>query len=432
MEGLGMEFTVPVEVKLATEHGDVGSLERTISAALVEVGVRLWAELVSRLEASLPTPVACSTCGGRLKANGRAPRRLVTLAGEVELRRRRFRCLDCGTELVPLDAALGLEARTQHTLGVHERALWLVTEMSYQKAVDTAVELRGWPIGRGELHRWVADEGRVLEAVRAAETEAVFGPHPDRRSRPRRGGTVWVSADGTMVHDRATGTELEVKIGLVFDGARRIGRTRRALTGRTLDAGTESWTAFAERFSALCMRLGVYEADRICFVSDGAAAIRWIRERSFPTAIELLDWYHLVEALRRAIGDGRPDRLELALAVVAPGDAERLGELLAGWAYEEAGLDLDRSTKLAAVHGYVAANRRAIENYAIVPLASSGPMEKAVDIVIARRFKARGMSWFRRGVSALVRLRLLRLNGTWTRYWSERFSAALRPWPSPA
>ena len=235
-----------------------------------------------------------------------------------------------------------------------------------------------------------------------------------------------------MVHDRATGTELEVKIGLVFDGARRIGRTRRALTGRTLDAGTESWTAFAERFTALCTRLGVYEADRILFVSDGATAIRWIRERAFPTAIELLDWYHLVEALRRAIGDERSDRLDLALAVAGPGDAERLAELLAGWAFDEAGLDLARADKLAAVRGYVLANRRAIENYAIVPLASSGPMEKAVDIVVARRFKARGMSWFRRGVSSLVRLRLLRLNGTWPRYWADRFAALLRPWPSAA
>jgi hypothetical protein len=304
--------------------------------------------------------------------------------------------------------------------------------MSYAKAVETAAELRGWPIGRGELHRWVADEGGRLEAARAAETEAVFGEHPDRRPRSARGGTVWVSADGTMVHDRATGSELEVKIGLVFDGARRTGRTRRALTGRTLDAGTEGWTAFAERFTALCTRLGVYEADRICFVSDGAPAIRWIRQRAFPTAIELLDWYHLSEQLRAAIGQDRPDRLETALAVAEPGDAGRLMELLAGWAYEEAGLDPDRSNKLAAVHGYVVANRRAIENYAIVPLASSGPMEKAVDLVIARRFKARGMSWFRRGVSALVRLRLLRLNGTWTSYWSERFAAVLRPWPSTA
>ena len=133
-----------------------------------------------------------------------------------------------------------------------------------------------------------------------------------------------------MVHDRLTGTELEVKIGLVFDGARRTGRNRRALTGRTLDAGTETWTGFAERFTALCTELGVFEADRICFVSDGAASIRWIRERSFPTAIELLDWYHLVEALRRAIGDERPDRLEQALAVAAPGDGEGLLERLAG------------------------------------------------------------------------------------------------------
>lgn len=427
-----MECTVPVQVHLETDHSDVGSLERTVSAALAEVGTALWRALVTQLEASLPAPAACEGCGGAVKANGRAPRRLVTLTGEVELRRRRYRCAGCGTETVPLDAALGLEPRVQHTLGVRERGLWLVTEMSYAKAAETAGELRGWSIGRSELHRWVAEEGATLEAARAAETEALLGAHPDRRPRLRRGGTAWVSVDGTMVHDRASGTELEVKIGLVFDGARRTGRSRRALTGRTLDAGTETWTGFAERFTALCTGLGVYEADRICFVSDGAASIRWIRERSFPDAIELLDWYHLVEALRRAIGDERPDRLEAALGLAEPGDATGLAELLAGWAYEEAGADLARSDKLVAVWGYVANNRRAIENYAIVPLASSGPMEKAVDIVVARRFKARGMSWFRRGVSALVRLRLLRLNGTWQRYWSGRFAALLRPWPSPA
>ena len=153
----------------------------------------------------------------------------------------------------------------------------------------------GWPM-----------KGRLLEAARQADAEAIFGAHRERRGRPRRGGTVWVSADGTMVRDRASGSELEVKIGLVFDGARRVGRSRRVLTGRTLDAGTESWTAFAERFTALCTRLGVDEADRICFVSDGATAIRWIRERAFPSPIELLDWYHLVEALRGRSATSRP------------------------------------------------------------------------------------------------------------------------------
>ncbi len=428
-----MECTVPVEVHLATDHADVGSLERTVSAALAEVGTRLWAELFGRLEAALAAPPECSLCGGPTKANGRAPRRLVTLAGEVEIRRRRYRCTLCGAERVPLDEALGLEPRTAHTLGVRERGLWLVTKD----------ELR--PLGRGRRRAaGLADRPGRAAPLRWRPRARLSKPPGPPRPRPSwardhsgRRGAVAAARSGsaptqTMVHDRASGTELEVKVGLVFEGARRIGRNRRSLTGRMLDAGTENWMAFAERFTALCAKLGVYEAERIIFVSDGAAAIRWIAERAFPDAIVLLDWYHLVEALRTAIGPNRPDRLETALAAAEPGDAERLLELLAGWAFEEAGTDPDRSDKLVSVAGYVAANRAAIENYRVVPLASSGPMEKAVDIVVARRFKARGMSWFRRGVSALVRLRLLRLNGTWTRYWSERFAAALRPWPSPA
>ena len=70
-----MECTVPVEVHLATEHADIGSQERTVSAALAEVGVALWRELASRLEASLPVPDACPGCGAPVKADGRAPRR---------------------------------------------------------------------------------------------------------------------------------------------------------------------------------------------------------------------------------------------------------------------------------------------------------------------------------------------------------------------
>jgi len=51
-----------------------------------------------------------------------------------------------------------------------------------------------------------------------------------------------------MVPDRSSETEFEVKVGLVFDGARRVGRTRGALTGRTYVGGTGSRTTFAERF----------------------------------------------------------------------------------------------------------------------------------------------------------------------------------------
>jgi hypothetical protein len=427
-------IAVPVSltVQLHPEGADIGSLERAISAGLAEVGRQLWAEVIGTLERLLVAPRGHAGCGGLLRSNGRAPRRVVTLAGGVELRRRRYRCGACGREVVPLDRALGLEPRMQHTIGVRERALFLVTELSYAKTARTLDELRGLGVSHGQLHHWVAEEGALIEAQAAARTEAVLGAHPERGSSGRLPGDVWVSADGTMVNDRWSGTHLEVKLGLVFTGTEQVGRNRRALLDRHLVGATGSWTTFAERFTAACAALGVYEAQRILFVSDGAAAIRWIRERSFPDAIELLDWYHLVEQLRFGVGHQHEEVLSTALGAALPGDVDALLAILRAHARAMDRDNPEQALRCRGVIGYVATNRRGIINYRIVPLASSGPMEKGVDITICRRFKTRGMSWFRQGVSALLHLKLLRLNGTWDRYWAGRLGAARRPWPVAA
>jgi len=183
-------IAVPVSLtlELHPEGADIGSLERAISAGLAEVGRQLWAEVLGTLERLLLAPRGHIGCGGLLRSNGRAPRRIVTLAGEVELRRRRYRCGACDAESVPLDALLGLEPRSQHTLGVRERALWLVTELSYAKTARTLDELRGLGVSHGQLHRWVAEEGGRIEADVAARTEAILGDHPDRGSTGRMPG----------------------------------------------------------------------------------------------------------------------------------------------------------------------------------------------------------------------------------------------------
>lgn len=425
-----MECKVPVTIRLATEHADLASLERTISEALAEAGRLLWRQLAQQLEAALTVPTTCPACGGALKANGRAPRRLVTLAGEVDLSRRRYRCTVCSAESVPLDQALGLEPRVQHSLGVRERALWLVTELSYQKTAEALAELRGIAVSRTKLHEWVAEEGKRIEAGQAAGQAAIFeqSRQPVAQQQPA---TVWVSADGTFVNDRDTGTDFEVKVGLVFEDRQRIGRNRRQLMGRQLSGGTDDWQTFAERFVADCARLGVFEAKQVYFVSDGAPAIAKLRQRYFPEALELLDWHHLLQQLRFGLGH-HPERLEQAVRLAAEGLPEALHGLLLAHATDVERVSAELAQRVREVAGYVAANERGIANYRIVPLASSGPTEKAVDVVVARRFKRRGMSWLRQGVGHLLRLRLLRLNGTWDGYWRERFAGALRPWPSTA
>jgi hypothetical protein len=280
MESIAVPISLTIE--LHPEGADIGSLERAVSAGLAEAGRQVWTEPIATLERSLRVSRGHVGCGGILKANGWAPRRVVTLAGEVALRRQRYRCGACEAELVPLDELLGLEPRMQHSLGVRERALFLVTELSYAKTARTLDELRGLAVSHGQLHHWVAEEGRRIEAEVAARTEALLGAHPERGSTGRLAGDVWVSADGTMVNDRGSGTHMEVKLGLVFTGSERIGRDRRALIDRHLVGGTGSWTTFAERFTAACAALGVYEAERILFVSDGAAAIRWILGAQLP------------------------------------------------------------------------------------------------------------------------------------------------------
>jgi hypothetical protein len=50
----------------------------------------------------------------------------------------------------------------------------------------------------------------------------------------------------------------------------------------------------------------------------------------------------------------------------------------------------------------------------------SAHVEKANDLIVARRQKNRGMQWSVATSDALAALRTLMLNGGWDRYWQQR------------
>ena len=164
-------------------------------------------------------------------------------------------------------------------------------------------------------------------------------------------------------------------------------------------------------------------------VADGADWIKLLWARYLPHAVYLLDWYHLVDQLRFGLGHRHP-RLGRALELARAGRAYDLIQLL-----ERAARRLDDPDQIRRCQHlleYVRGNRIGITNYRIVPMASSGPMEKAIDILASRRLKSRGMSWRRHGAHHMVRLRLLRLNKKWDAYWNRRREEARRAWPVAA
>ena len=70
-----MEDPVPVEVHLAREDAELGSLERMIADELAKVGQHLWQELAQPVGIALSKRTACPTGGAAMKANRRAVRR---------------------------------------------------------------------------------------------------------------------------------------------------------------------------------------------------------------------------------------------------------------------------------------------------------------------------------------------------------------------
>jgi len=76
--------------------------------------------------------------------------------------------------------------------------------------------------------------------------------------------------------------------------------------------------------------------------------------------------------------------------------------------------------KLQERINYIDKNAGGIKNASKMDFYGSGPIEKAVDVTICRRFKKRRMSWYVRKANPLLALRVLKLNGEWDGYWKKK------------
>lgn len=184
--------------------------------------------------------------------------------------------------------------------------------------------------------------------------------------------------------------------------------------------------AFVQLLS-LWLPVVVGAEGHLTVVTDGA---RWLepliavlRERVSGCQV-ILDWYHLVKKCKDRIsrlGLGREAGRALWKQVrqlVWQGDGEEAIQLLEkqrGVAKAEAPLDelqqyLRRHDGAMPVYGDRYRERRWI---------GSGLVEKANDLMVARRQKKKGMHWSPETSEALARLKVLLLNHEWDAYWER-------------
>jgi hypothetical protein len=179
---------------------------------------------------------------------------------------------------------------------------------SFAKASGLLQSLAGLSIGAKRVQLTVEGVGEVLQDGRDAQTARYLqrACPPPAPAQPIP--LLVVSADGGRVQTRSDDPDRkwrENKIGLVYDALpcpQKRGEKYKgpAPVTRSLVATMGSWESLGEHLSACAERRGDRHAGQVLFVSDGAQAIRTLRQDCFPQAVFVLDWKHAMDNLRRA------------------------------------------------------------------------------------------------------------------------------------
>jgi len=302
--------------------------------------------------------------------------------------------------------------------------LWAAVEVSYEKSSEFLKKFTGLEVSRNKIHRMSLEEGKRIEKWEEERRVKVFEEGKEAEEAVKEDAKVfYIQVDGTGVNDRESKEWMECKVGASFKERVLISKNRVWLMDKKSYASIEDAEGFGEKFYLDCRRHGVEKAKKVFFIGDGARWIRNLKDNYFPEATGILDIWHLEREFKKVFGDEGRVVVEELKGLALNGEAKRIIERLWQEGLKTRG---EMRRRVKGLIEYVRSNYEWIQNIPLIGGYGSGPIEKTVDITVARRFKKRGMSWYKSGANPLLRLRLLKLNGEWDTYWQERRKEFIR------
>jgi hypothetical protein len=271
-----------------------------ICRAVVEQVARQW---IVRAEAR---PLTCS-CGGAPVAQQHRRRDVLTLAGVIRVRLRRYRCPACGQWSAPGAAALDLRPQQRMTRTVEGLAGEYGSAWSFAVAARRLAQvLPGVAVSAKTIERCVARCGeRIAAGEEAVAVQALRDERAVPVSEPRflNPARVFVTLDGILVRGRNTKEWVEIQVGSLFSATRELpGRRHRRcdVLDRTVVARAQGWSALGEQVWRLFVQRGGAQRPEpeVVVLGDGAAGIRSVWELHFPQAVALLHPWHLWEKVK--------------------------------------------------------------------------------------------------------------------------------------
>lgn len=383
----------------------------------------------------------CKQCQSDARFVSRRDKRIISLLGELPLKRAYYHCVTCGQGCFPLDEEVGLGA-SHLTPAATEVTCLAGVQTSFAQASETMLrKMCGLRLSESTVERTTESAGERLRALLAAgETFAKLPgeSEPWEWEHDARGRTcAYVGLDATGIRQQGeNGAKADGRmayVGLIYNprGAARTLQRRPAARPQQVRylAGFYELDALGLELRRQAAQTGWDDAEQQIALSDGGAGLEDFFRKNFPLATVILDFWHAKEHL-----------VELGKAVFGEASAEgkewldeRCHQLKhAGGA---AVLQALEALELTGRSDAVREKQRCETNYfrnhqhkmdyprylANGWQIGSGPVESACKMVVNLRLCGSGMRWGSPGSDAVCHLRALYLSEPtqWESFWHE-------------
>ena len=383
-------------------------------------------------------PVVCE-CGARMGSNGLIDKTLLTILGPVSYSRSIFQCDVCGTTRYPGDEELDVVGTTRSP-GLRRMMARAGSKSTFREGRDDLDIYAGVKVSAKDVERVAERIGEDMENWAGAEREQLLG-RVEPASCDKTIPVMYVSVDGTGIP--MTKTELkgrkgkqadgssktrEVKLGCVFtqttvdkDGFAVRDPESTSFVGAIETSNELGWRIYAE-----ALRRGLWRAEKVVVLGDGAEWIKTLVENHFSDAIHIIDLYHTREHVS-----------DLCKLLFGSQEKEKVRHRMRWWtSLDEGAVDKivrEAKAQLPADAGvrekaekeisYLEKNQermRYLEFRAQGLFVGSGVMEAGCKTVIGQRMKQSGMEWSVRGANDIISLRCMMQSGRLEDYWESR------------
>lgn len=421
------------------KHFDLESVEAVLRSAVLVAGAELLTKLLNGIGRGRRENKLICTCGTTMESKGVQQKTVLTILGPVEFKRSRYDCPDCKASRYPGDEELDIVG-TSRSPGVRRMMARAGSRQTFKESMDDLRIYAGIKVSAKDVERVSEKIGMEMEVWQGKERQELLSDVPSL-DIPQDIPVMYIEMDGTgvpMVKREVAGRKgkqpdgtahtREAKLGCVFTQTTTDdeGMALRDEDSTSFVGAIETAEEFGGRIEAEAIRRGLYSAQKVVVLGDGAAWIRGLTELRLPQAMQIVDLYHakehVAELAKLLSGSDKNKLIQYRTRWWDDLDNGNVEKIINEGKEELQLNDEVRKGVESQIH-YLQENkdRMRYDSYRKQGIfVGSGVIEAGCKSVIGQRLKQSGMEWSVRGANAIIALRCTSLSGRLEDFWESR------------